>query len=624
MRLFVLLVLSLTVAGIPCGCASSGTSQQTGMRMGWFGAKSKKTDEAVADKKPTDEKKSKDEKVADTAKSPERPAEKVAETKSSPFKPSRDKPLETATASAEKDKKPETSTAKPVVDAKTESKGISWSPETVQLIGEELKDATPEERAEWHEHLKRVDPDVIPHILRARRMSRQVAETKPDSVKSGLEKTTDIKLANLESTIDRRVNVIQQDTPGTTERAAGSAPDRGFTIRERSDRAVQQVGFSNATGNNRVTQADYRTPADAPQRVDFASHQSPPKATNNDPVVLQGYVVDDGAAATDAARNTVPAIGGPSLPRASTATEPTGVPWPAVANKPPTNPNPSRTASSLPFGTGFVQNVVGLVPNRGNTVTPASNTAVAPQTTPPRNMGWGSELERTIAALEQEVATLKPTGTPEAQNDYLRKHLALRQMYLLTDRQERALTAIPGIDPADQEFWQQVFWGMSNYLDVQHIPRPQDRATQTISQMNTAIRRLQEQADLQIRNVAFCRQIQYFGNYERFPRDEFRPGQEVLLYAEVENFKSEPTADGQYRTLLRSTIEILSPNGDLRKQIDFAATEDLCRNYRRDYFHNYQFTIPDRIPLGPHTLKLTVFDELSGRMVSYTTNFNVQ
>ena len=64
--------------------------------------------------------------------------------------------------------------------------------------------------------------------------------------------------------------------------------------------------------------------------------------------------------------------------------------------------------------------------------------------------------------------------------------------------------------------------------------------------------------------------------------------------------------------------------GDLRKQIDFAATEDLCRNYRRDYFHNYQFTIPDRIPLGPHTLKLTVFDELSGRMVSYTTNFNVQ
>jgi hypothetical protein len=31
---------------------------------------------------------------------------------------------------------------------------------------------------------------------------------------------------------------------------------------------------------------------------------------------------------------------------------------------------------------------------------------------------------------------------------------------------------------------------------------------------------------------------------ERVKRDEFTPGQLVLLYAEVENFKSEATADG--------------------------------------------------------------------------------
>ncbi|HET6422407.1 MAG TPA: hypothetical protein VFG20_01910, partial [Planctomycetaceae bacterium] len=530
--------------------------------------------------------------------------EKIAEAKPTPFKPSREKPAETTTAaSAEKDKKPETTVAKPVVIPKTETAGVSWTPETVQLIGEELKDATPEERAEWHEHLKRVDPAVIPDILRARRLTRQVSQAAQQDIKPVL---------------DRGVTFQEAD------RTASTAPDRGFTLREREAGGVQPVGFSNAPTSNRVTQAGYQTPEGVSQRVDFASHQSAPK-TGNDPVVLQGYVIDDGGPASDLNRNSPPAIGGTSLPRASTTPEPAAsIAWPPPSNKTPAATGPAKTASSLPFGSGFVQNVVGLVPNRGNTVTPAANTVPAPLTAAARNPGWGSELERTIAALEQEVATLKPTGTPEAQNDYLRKHLALRQLYLLTDRQERALTAIPGIDPADQEFWQQVFWGMSNYLDVQHIPRPQDRATQTISQMNTAIRRLQEQADLQIRNVAFCRAIQYFGNYERFPRDEFRPGQEVLLYAEVENFKSEPTADGQYRTLLRSTIEILSPNGDLRKQIDFAATEDLCRNYRRDYFHNYQFTIPDRIPLGPHTLKLTVFDELSGRMVSYTANFNVQ
>jgi hypothetical protein len=255
-------------------------------------------------------------------------------------------------------------------------------------------------------------------------------------------------------------------------------------------------------------------------------------------------------------------------------------------------------------------------------VTPVSTTA-EPQTLVAAT-SWSQELDRTTAFLEQEIATLRPGTTADEQSAYLRKHVALRMLYLMGHHQERALTAIPGLPPAEQEFWQQLFWGMSNALDSEHIPQPKDRATQTITQLNAALRRLQETADLQIRNVAFCRQILYFGNYERFPRDEFRPGQEVLLYAEIDNFKSEPTSDGQYRTLLRSTLEILSPSGELRKAIDFPATEDHCRNYRRDYFHNYQFVIPERLPLGPHTLKLTVFDELSGKMCSYSVNFVVK
>ena len=98
----------------------------------------------------------------------------------------------------------------------------------------------------------------------------------------------------------------------------------------------------------------------------------------------------------------------------------------------------------------------------------------------------------------------------------------------------------------------------------------------------------------------------------------------MLLYAEIDHFKSDPTADGQYRTLLRSTLEILSPNGELRKQFDFPATEDLCSTYRRDYFHNYQFRIPERMSLGPHILKLTVFDELGGKLASYSLHFVVK
>lgn len=121
-------------------------------------------------------------------------------------------------------------------------------------------------------------------------------------------------------------------------------------------------------------------------------------------------------------------------------------------------------------------------------------------------------------------------------------------------------------------------------------------------------------------NTAFCEEISYYGNYKRFPREEFVPGQPVLLYAEIENFRSDPSPTGEYRTLLRSLVEIYGPTGKLVWYKSFAATEDLCRNPRRDYFHNYQFSMPDR-PLGPHTLKLTVVDELSGKQATSTIKF---
>jgi hypothetical protein len=312
-----------------------------------------------------------------------------------------------------------------------------------------------------------------------------------------------------------------------------------------------------------------------------------------------------------------------------------GVSWPEPELRQPkpitpgANPatatnSPASAPSTLPFGAGFVQTVAGLVPSRGGSPTPPTPLAAVDAASIPASWDDATLRAQLIASLEQQVATASPGTTDAAQAEYLKLHISLRMLYLMAGQYERAITAIPQLDAADQEFWQQVFWGLASYLDNEQIPDPKDRASQTIHQLASAIRRLQERVDVQLKNVVFCRQIQYFGNYERFPRDEFRPGQEVLLYAEIEHFKSEPTSDGQYRTLLRSTIEILGPSGDVRKQIEFPATEDFCRNYRRDYFHNYQFVIPDRLPLGPHVLKLTVFDELSGKFSSYSVNFVVK
>lgn len=236
---------------------------------------------------------------------------------------------------------------------------------------------------------------------------------------------------------------------------------------------------------------------------------------------------------------------------------------------------------------------------------------------------WQAELEQLIARAERDLASSSPGTDPVQRAEYRRQQVHLRMLYLVARSPERALMAIPSLDPADQEYWQQIVWAITNSLDSEALTH-QERAAQTIPPVNTALRRLREQAELTIRNPAFCEEISYFGNYKRFPREEFVPGQLVLLYAEIENFRSEPTETGEYRTLLRSLVEIVGPNGQIRWKKNFAATEDLCRNPRRDYFHNYQFTIPERLPLGPHTLRLTVVDELSGKQSTVSMNFVVK
>lgn len=278
------------------------------------------------------------------------------------------------------------------------------------------------------------------------------------------------------------------------------------------------------------------------------------------------------------------------------------------------NYNPlSRAASADPRGP--------LAPP-SNGVDPA----IATMPNSPSPNSWNDYLQKVIDVAAAEATATRMGPTDVEKQAYVEKQVYLRMLYLMAGQQERALQAIPGLEPADQEFWTQTFWGLANYFDAKTIPQGSDRATQTVAQFTTAVMRLQEKANLELRNVAFCKTISSFGNYERFPRDEFSPGQPVLLYGEVANFHSEPTADGNYRTILRSTLEIYKPGpqGELVERNQFPATEDVCRNHRRDYFHSYEYMIPPKIALGPHVMKLSVEDQLSRKVATYTLNFTVK
>jgi len=136
----------------------------------------------------------------------------------------------------------------------------------------------------------------------------------------------------------------------------------------------------------------------------------------------------------------------------------------------------------------------------------------------------------------------------------------------------------------------------------------------------------EEPETLKLTDVSFCQKITNFGNFTRFPHDEFAADQEVLIYAAIEGLQSEEVEDGKYRTIAKSTIDVYRA-GDARElveRIDLPESVDLCRRRRLDYFHSYELRMPDNLAAGDYILKLTVQDNQSDRQASRELAFSVK
>ncbi len=319
---------------------------------------------------------------------------------------------------------------------------------------------------------------------------------------------------------------------------------------------------------------------------------------------------------------------------------PLGNTGPATSQFPDnSNPQAPRLGDSVPSQSGLpgvlesgVQGVQQFIPKlkdaAGRTLRnfgqaePAQNPAMLAMS------GGQADIPSMISTLKTELVTATPGQTDAERVQYIRKHVNLRMLHLVAGDVSQAVEPIPGIASADQEFWQQMIWSVSNYFDDQGMPDASVRSAETIEQLRGAIAQLGQTADLKLRNTTFCHRIVSFGNYERFKEDRFTTGQPVLLYSEVENFTSRRSSNDGFRTVLQSAIELYRAS-DLNQPaatIPLASdtTEDFCRAQRRDYFHSYEFSIPADLEPGQYTLVLRVIDQQSRKVAMSKVNFEVE
>lgn len=114
-----------------------------------------------------------------------------------------------------------------------------------------------------------------------------------------------------------------------------------------------------------------------------------------------------------------------------------------------------------------------------------------------------------------------------------------------------------------------------------------------------------------INNPCFATRVRGWGQIDRFPGNGFRPGQEVIVYFELDRLRIRADAAG-HTTSIDSAFRLLDGAGEQVGQWTFEPIEETCPSPRRDYFARYFLRIPADAKPGPHRLEWSVTDAVAG------------
>jgi hypothetical protein len=193
---------------------------------------------------------------------------------------------------------------------------------------------------------------------------------------------------------------------------------------------------------------------------------------------------------------------------------------------------------------------------------------------------------------------------------------------LLTGDTEKALEPIPHISPVEQDYWSRQMFALATYLDHHSQPDDKRRAAASVVHLDESVSNLRELGTLTLRNLTFCKSVYGYGAIEPCEKQAFAAGERVSLYLEVENYHSQSTEKG-FHTLLGSSYELLNEAGERVGGEEFPDVDDYCRSRRRDFHIQLGIVLPEKLPAGPHRLRVTVKDRQSEKMATSETEFEV-
>ncbi len=232
-----------------------------------------------------------------------------------------------------------------------------------------------------------------------------------------------------------------------------------------------------------------------------------------------------------------------------------------------------------------------------------------------------------IEALERELRSWPRSndGTPLQPELYRQRQVDLRLARLIADQPAAAAEAIESLSPHEQEFWQELILGISQFRSPDESVAYNDQLSMTVGQLRSAIRQLEPISSLSIRRLDFCERIHGFGSIEGRNSTIFDSGNRMMIYAEVENLATELTDFGSYRTVFSGTLELWAADGSQALMTYSIEPNDSESTSRRvDYFLSANVTLPSHLPPGEYEMKLRLQDDLNNRQAAGILKFSVQ
>ena len=290
---------------------------------------------------------------------------------------------------------------------------------------------------------------------------------------------------------------------------------------------------------------------------------------------------------------------------------------PEIAVAPEVEPSPtSESAPDAPAAAPADAESTAATAESEPESAPASDAAPAPAR-------YASTQPTTAPAFEPaQPVVVVPTTTaaerpaPKTAADYFDAQLAA----LINNEPPGDLGAAPGLADDDRALLRSVIDSLTSF---RMTLRGGNALRQTkVAPLLDLGEKIRAEIPLSLPTLELCRSVQQFGVYDPFDPPRFTAGREtpVVIYCEVDHFRSVPVPEGGWETKLSYEAVLYSDSEAAVPVITKKPTQivDRCRNRRRDFFLADRMTLPANLPVGKYVLKVTVIDQLANLVAEKT------